>query len=414
MAEIYLMEPPEGQVRTLVNPPSSAGGIVPCGIATTAIALIVVSLRIFTRKIVVKGVLGIDDYLCMAGMCFSFIFLGISLTLLNLGAGNHSWDVPAKTFIPKFWQTCIGATLTYAAAISLSKLSVLTFYLRISPDKWVRRIVHVLIALVCSYMVVYTMLAVFRCRPVSSGWDLTIEGKCIDLKTLIIFLLATTVTVDVFVLFLPFRIVQPLQIPKRQKFGLAILFATAGAILVVTIKRVAICLPIINSPDYTWYLPKQLLLSFIEVNTSLVCVSVPALKPFFMKYIPFLVQSRLRSRAKSSGNAPSANTPAQSQDKQKTVIVKDESYELSERRDIFDERNPQDDEACLWPVGANTRHSVSEGRDTDSNESLSDRVSSVPADVDTSQTGFSATRCQSVNGIQITRETVVSYGPKDV
>lgn len=57
----YLMEPPEGQVRTLVNPPSSAGGVLPCGIATTAIALIVVTLRIFTRKVVVKGVLGIDD-----------------------------------------------------------------------------------------------------------------------------------------------------------------------------------------------------------------------------------------------------------------------------------------------------------------------------------------------------------------
>ncbi|KAM0219018.1 hypothetical protein ACHAQI_001342 [Fusarium lateritium] len=129
----YLMEPPEGQVRTLVNPPSSGGGVLPCGVATTAIALIVVSLRIFTRKVVVKSVLGIDD--CKS---ISILISNHHGLILNLGAGNHMWDIPAEKYIPKFWQTSIGATLTYAAAISFAKLSVLTFYLRISPDKWVR------------------------------------------------------------------------------------------------------------------------------------------------------------------------------------------------------------------------------------------------------------------------------------
>ena len=57
----YVMDPPEGQVRSLTNLPSSAGEVVPAGVATTIIALIAVSLRIFTRKFVVKSVLGADD-----------------------------------------------------------------------------------------------------------------------------------------------------------------------------------------------------------------------------------------------------------------------------------------------------------------------------------------------------------------
>ena len=63
MPSVYVMEPPEGQVRTEVNPPFSGGAIIPAGVATTVIAFIGVCLRLFTRKYVVKGVLGADDCL---------------------------------------------------------------------------------------------------------------------------------------------------------------------------------------------------------------------------------------------------------------------------------------------------------------------------------------------------------------
>ena len=62
MSEIlYVAEVPQDQVRTLVNPPSNAGAVMPSGIATTVIAGIAVLLRLFTRTHVVKGVLGADD-----------------------------------------------------------------------------------------------------------------------------------------------------------------------------------------------------------------------------------------------------------------------------------------------------------------------------------------------------------------
>ncbi|KAF5718549.1 integral membrane protein PTH11 [Fusarium mundagurra] len=401
----FLMEPPEGQTRTLVNPPSSGSGVIPCGVTTTIIASIIVMLRVFTRRYVVKSVLGADD----SGLCFSFIFLGISLTLLNLGAGNHMWDIPVAEYVPKFWQTSIGATLTYAASISLAKLSVLSFYLRISPDRFVRRAVHVLMALVCSYTFVYVCLAVFRCHPVSAGWDLTIEGKCIGLDTLVIFLAICSVVVDTFVLLLPIRIVQPLQIPTRQKISLAVLFATGGVIIVVTIRRATITLPILEAPDYTWALPRQIVLSFIEVNTSLVCVSVPALKPFFVRYIPFLIHPRFNSQEKNSKKSNS-----HSQEKRKSHNLDNDSYEMPHRRDLSGE-NPQEDETRLCPTV--TEHNAaleSDGAmDTESVNSSADQAPPVAAKPKPALASFSTKRSQSVNGIQITRETVITYGPKE-
>lgn len=57
----YVMEPPAGEVRSLVDLPSSAGGVISAGVATTTLAFVAVCLRVFTRKYVVKGVLGLDD-----------------------------------------------------------------------------------------------------------------------------------------------------------------------------------------------------------------------------------------------------------------------------------------------------------------------------------------------------------------
>jgi hypothetical protein len=96
--QVYLMDPPPGYTRQPENPPSSAGGVIPAGATMTGFALIIVIIRIFTRKWVVKGPLGADDCmslyafacswdgranwidLCIASMIFSFGFLAATLT----------------------------------------------------------------------------------------------------------------------------------------------------------------------------------------------------------------------------------------------------------------------------------------------------------------------------------------------
>ena len=64
--QVYLMDPPPGYTRQPENPPSSAGGVIPTGATLTGFALIIVIIRIFTRKWVVKGPLGVDD--CKHGL----------------------------------------------------------------------------------------------------------------------------------------------------------------------------------------------------------------------------------------------------------------------------------------------------------------------------------------------------------
>lgn len=165
--------------------------------------------------------------------------------VLTIGAGHHMWDILMSKFSPYFWQaslnptslsvntpnltqTSISGILIFAISIAFSKLSVLGFYLRISPDRVIRRAVHTLIGIVCIYTLLYIFLMVFRCRPVASSWDLTVEGKCIDTLVPMLTLSIANIVIDALILVLPIRIVIPLQIPLRQKVSLAFLFATGG------------------------------------------------------------------------------------------------------------------------------------------------------------------------------------------
>ncbi|KAJ4211050.1 hypothetical protein NW759_012806 [Fusarium solani] len=406
----YVMDPPEGQVRSLTNLPSSAGEVVPAGVATTIIALIAVSLRVFTRKFVVKSVLGADDYLCLTGLAFSFVFLGVTLTLLNLGAGNHLWDISMAEYSPKFWLTTLGSTLVYGFCIALAKLSVLAFYLRISPDRVIRRAVHILICLVCIYTFCFILLNIFRCRPISANWDLSVKGDCIDKEIPILTLAIANILIDLCVLCLPIRIVIPLQIPTPQKVSLALLFATGGFVCIASIKRTVVTYPLLHTVDYTWHLPQQLIWSFIEVNAGLICASVPALKPFCMRYIPFLIHSRLRSQEKSSKNRYS-----HSQEKRKSRHPYSNSYELPSREEFGNGSNPsQDEEARLWTMMGeknNALESVDTKQDSDSMETLTEQLPEPPAKPEPALVGFTTKRSQNIGGIQVTKETVITYGP---
>ncbi|CAM1505082.1 Fc.00g107190.m01.CDS01 [Cosmosporella sp. VM-42] len=394
---LYVIDPPEGNIRTEVNPPSSGSAVVPAGVATTVIAIIGVCLRLFTRTYVVKGVLGIDDYLSICGLGFSVAFLGVSIHLLSLGAGRHMWDVLLSEYSPAFLQTTIGATMTYAIAVACAKLSILTFYLRISPDRLLRRTVYGLIAAVCAYTLAYMLLIIFQCRPVAAAWDINADRTCIGYLPPMMFLSVANIVFDVVLLLLPIRIVLPLQIPVRQKISLGFLFATGGFICAVAIKRTFIMYPLLKSQDYTWKLPPHIVWSFIEVNGGLFCASVPALKPLCVRYIPFLLHSPHHSVAEK--------TPGYNEKRKSGRKPYSQSYELPSR-DEMAEGGRNDDEAQLWSTRKN--ESVDTKQDSDSLDSISDKFP-IPARPAPIQMGFSTKRVQNVGGIQITKETHVSY-----
>lgn len=184
-----------------------------------------------------------------------------------------------------------------------------------------------------------------------------------------------------------------------------------SSVCIASIKRTIVTYPLLHAVDYTWHLPQQLIWSFIEVNAGLICASVPALKPFCMRYIPFLIHARLRSQEKSS-----KNRCTHSQERRKSHHPYSNSYELPSREEFGDGGNnpSQDEEARLWTMMGdknNAFESVDMKQDSDSMETLTGRLPEPPAKPEPALVGFTTKRSQNIGGIQVTKETVITYGP---
>lgn len=106
-----------------------------------------------------------------------------------------------------------------------TKLSLLTFYLQLSPQKWFKVAVWTSIVVVGLYTVVITTMLLFHCTPVKKSFDPTItHGSCIDVAILFIATAVSNIITDVLLFILPIPMVIHLRMGKAQKIGALIVF----------------------------------------------------------------------------------------------------------------------------------------------------------------------------------------------
>lgn len=122
----------------------------------------------------------------------------------------------------------MGITMTYCTSVSFAKLSILVFYLRLSPERKFRIGVYALIGLTATYTVTYIVVILLVCRPVELNWDLSVEGECFSRMAPMMTLSVANIVIDFAILLIPVHVVVPLQMPRRQKVSLIFLFATGG------------------------------------------------------------------------------------------------------------------------------------------------------------------------------------------
>lgn len=119
-------------------------------------------------------------------------------------------------------------TVLYSSAVTFSKLSILTFYLRLSVQGPFRWTVYALIGTVTVYTIVYEFLIIFQCTPVAKFWKPTMDGSCIGRMIPMMTLSVANALIDIVILLIPLKVVIPLKISTRQKVSLILLFGTGG------------------------------------------------------------------------------------------------------------------------------------------------------------------------------------------
>jgi hypothetical protein len=177
---------------------------------------------------------------------------------------------------------------------------------------------------------------------------------------------------------------------------------------------------LLTATEYTWVNPPQNVWGSIEANAGIICASVPALKPFFIRYLPFIISSRLRSGDASYPSQFGAlSTKAERNRKRRN----DKSYELSSR----DNNAPQnsfpadhDDETQLFSrTGKGGQVGQAMTTETANDASSTESIQKDMRQWDDSrfktagQVGNKSRRQNGSRDIHVTKETKITYEDHD-
>lgn len=172
--------------------------------------------------------LGWDDYTIIMTL-----FAGVPSVvlidrgLLPNGLGRDVWTMSFDK-ITAFVRWLYILEILYFFQMTLLKLTLLFFFLRIFPRGMVRNLIKGSIAFTVLYGVTFVIVAIFQCRPISHywiNWDKEHkDGQCININALAWSNAIISIVLDVWMLVLPLWQVFRLQLTWRKKLSVAVMF----------------------------------------------------------------------------------------------------------------------------------------------------------------------------------------------
>ncbi|CAG8950852.1 hypothetical protein HYFRA_00003069 [Hymenoscyphus fraxineus] len=278
---------------------ASAWRVLIVCIVFAILSLFAVSLRLISKFYFLKSarreeVVGILAVFCTFGMIY--VVWGEA----THGLGEHIADLPKdklKRFLKYFWVSI----LLYCFGITLAKISICIGYLRVFTTGHARNASRAGMALTVLFGVQLILTNIISCIPVSSFWDVDIQGKCIPKAPLFMFQAAFNIFLDMFLLAIPLPVLWGLYMPLKQKMLLSVVFMLGGFVVLVSILRLTSLHAVAVSNDVSFDNANAFMWSAIEVNVAIICAALQSARPVIAYIFPrvfasLTTNSRTRTR----------------------------------------------------------------------------------------------------------------------
>ena len=121
-------------------------------------------------------------------------------------------------------------------------------------------------AFVIASAVACVMASIFQCTPIHKAWDAAkvVPGVCLNVNALFFANAGLDIFQDAVIYILPMKMLYEIQIPKRQKVALMLVFAVGGFVVVTGMVRLNSLKVAQNTPDPSC---EPLLLLMQETNS---------------------------------------------------------------------------------------------------------------------------------------------------
>lgn len=133
-------------------------------------------------------------------------------------------DIPLRDRLQgALWNYIV--QIMYNPILALVKSSLLVLLLRLFGKKsGVRRFIIWVNTINLGSLASIFFTIVFQCFPLQKAWKPQLEGFCVDRRILLVTASAINIVLDLLILGLPLRIFIGLQIPRRTKIALILIF----------------------------------------------------------------------------------------------------------------------------------------------------------------------------------------------
>lgn len=165
---------------------------------------------------------------------------------LNGGIGKPLWEVTYGEF-QVWYKGLTGTTFLYPAMTGAVRISILLFYLRIfgTVNHTVRWAVRIMLALTACYIIIYSIMPGFICRPIRLVWMLLerTPENCNSNEwyyQYTVSLYAASVAFDVILLTIPIIPVWNLQTSWQKRVGAIAMFSLGASSCVAAAYKLGV------------------------------------------------------------------------------------------------------------------------------------------------------------------------------
>jgi len=262
---------------------SSRLALIVTGAIFTLIGTISVVLRFVTAAVRSRPI-GKDDWSMLLAWLSSIGFTIASYISVGWGVGFEKGDAPDWWAFEAIKAVYV-IEIFYYFSLFFVKVSILMLYLRLAGN--LRTFLYwgaigTLVIIVAQFVSTVVVVGV-QCIPMSTYWDPTVKGTCININDFFYSTNIFTIITDIMIIGLPIATLWKLNCPRAQKYGIMLAFLLGG------ISTIASCVRMYSiqiftessermrdaAPINTW--------SFIEINLGILCCSAPAIKPLFFR-----------------------------------------------------------------------------------------------------------------------------------
>ncbi|KAI3322932.1 hypothetical protein HD806DRAFT_499695 [Xylariaceae sp. AK1471] len=281
------LPPPDGIVSNYHNPPNGDAlaytAVTLCLVVSTFAVFVRVYAKFFrAKKIKVEDCLMVVAY----GLFVGYIY--ITYWLLDIiGFFVHQWDVRLKDFWTLLYIIHIGSNL-YAVTMLIMKASILKEWSRIFVPYGTRNAFwwtsHIVIVINVLFYGVSVFLENLSCFPYQRIWDKTVPGsQCLDFKVTPLAGASINVILDLITLILPQKTIWSLQLTRKKKIGVSLVFAIGILACAAATARIVYTVFYFRSDDTAYTLSALSLWLIAEMTCMFLIFAGPAAPQAFAR-----------------------------------------------------------------------------------------------------------------------------------